>query len=295
MWFSSFKKNFKKKKKKGIKEKETYIKYRKSIGGIKMKSIKSMLSSPKRIALFAVCAVLIIAVIAFSVLYAIGSIANNQGIGLERATNVALQNAGYTESEVTGLRGHYDRDDNLKIYEIEFYADGFEYDYKVAAEDGTILEANRELTNQINGGTTGQNSSQGITSENNQQSGNSSNNQSDNSSQTQNNQSDNSSQTQNNQSSSAGQSQTQQSSGSSQGQQTADSSQYIGTEKAKQIALNHAGVSSSSATFTKTKLDRDDGIYVYEIEFISGEIDYDYEINATTGNVISFDTESIYD
>ena len=218
-----------------------------------MKSIKSMLSSPKRIALFAVCAVLIIAVIAFSVLYAIGSIANNQGIGLERATNVALQNAGYTESEVTGLRGHYDRDDNLKIYEIEFYADGFEYDYKVAAEDGTILEANRELTNQINGGTTGQNSSQGITSENNQQSGNSSNNQSDN------------------------------------------SSQYIGTEKAKQIALNHAGVSSSSATFTKTKLDRDDGIYVYEIEFISGEIDYDYEINATTGNVISFDTESIYD
>lgn len=229
-----------------------------------MKSIKSMLSSPKRIALFAVCAVLIIAVIAFSVLYAIGSIANNQGIGLERATNVALQNAGYTESEVTGLRGHYDRDDNLKIYEIEFYADGFEYDYKVAAEDGTILEANRELTNQINGGTTGQNSSQGITSENNQQSGNSSNNQSDSSSQTQNNQS-------------------------------ADSSQYIGTEKAKQIALNHAGVSSSSATFTKTKLDRDDGIYVYEIEFISGEIDYDYEINATTGNVISFDTESIYD
>ena len=260
-----------------------------------MKSIKSMLSSPKRIALFAVCAVLIIAVIAFSVLYAIGSIANNQGIGLERATNVALQNAGYTESEVTGLRGHYDRDDNLKIYEIEFYADGFEYDYKVAAEDGTILEANRELTNQINGGTTGQNPSQGITSENNQQSGNSSNNQSDSSSQTQNNQSDNSSQTQNNQSSSAGQSQTQQSSGSSQGQQTADSSQYIGTEKAKQIALNHAGVSSSSATFTKTKLDRDDGIYVYEIEFISGEIDYDYEINATTGNVISFDTESIYD
>ncbi len=229
-----------------------------------MKSIKSMLSSPKRIALFAVCAVLIIAVIAFSVLYAIGSIANNQGIGLERATNVALQNAGYTESEVTGLRGHYDRDDNLKIYEIEFYVVGFEYDYKVAAEDGTILEANRELTNQINGGTTGQNSSQGITSENNQQSGNSSNNQSDSSSQTQNNQSDN-------------------------------SSQYIGTEKAKQIALNHAGVSSSSATFTKTKLDRDDGIYVYEIEFISGEIDYDYEINATTGNVISFDTESIYD
>ena len=275
MWFSSFKKILKKvfdfnllliftTHNKGIKEKETYIKYRKSIGGIKMKSIKSMLSSPKRIALFAVCAVLIIAVIAFSVLYAIGSIANNQGIGLERATNVALQNAGYTESEVTGLRGHYDRDDNLKIYEIEFYADGFEYDYKVAAEDGTILEANRELTNQINGGTTGQNSSQGITSENNQQSGNSSNNQSDSSSQTQNNQSDN-------------------------------SSQYIGTEKAKQIALNHAGVSSSSATFTKTKLDRDDGIYVYEIEFISGEIDYDYEINATTGNVISFDTESIYD
>lgn len=58
-----------------------------------MKSIKTMLSSPKKIALFAICAVLIIGILAFSVLYGVGAISNNQGIGLEKATNVALKDA----------------------------------------------------------------------------------------------------------------------------------------------------------------------------------------------------------
>ena len=230
-----------------------------------MKSIKSMLSSPKRIALFAVCAVLIIGVIAFSILYAVGSIANNQGIGLEKATNVALQNAGYSEAEVKGLKGHYDREDNLEVYEVEFYAGGFEYDYTIAADDGTILEANRELTNEI----TGSDSQQ--PSDNSQ------------------------SQTPEEDADSKDDSQAQDSQQSQQGQQPSDTSQYIGTEKAKELALTHSGVSSSSAVFTKTKLDRDDGVYVYEIEFQADTMEYAYEIDASTGNILSFDKESIYD
>ena len=66
---------------------------------------------------------------------------------------------------------------------------------------------------------------------------------------------------------------------------------YIGIAKAKTIALNHAKVSASKARGVKAELDRERGIYVYEVEFKSGRFEYDYTINATTGKVISFDKE----
>lgn len=79
-------------------------------------------------------------------------------------------------------------------------------------------------------------------------------------------------------------------SGSSSGtaSQSGGSSQdtnYISADKAQSIALQHAGVSASDATFRKAHLDRDDGIYVYELEFVSGDLEYDYEIHATTGAI----------
>ena len=62
--------------------------------------------------------------------------------------------------------------------------------------------------------------------------------------------------------------------------------------KAQEIALAHAGVKAADATITKSKLDYDDGRQVYEIEFIvssgTGYTDYDYEINAATGKIISY-------
>lgn len=70
---------------------------------------------------------------------------------------------------------------------------------------------------------------------------------------------------------------------------------YIGIDKAKSLALSNAGVKSSDATFTKAKLEKDDGVWLYEIEFISGSNEYEYEINALNGNVISHDMDSIYD
>lgn len=78
--------------------------------------------------------------------------------------------------------------------------------------------------------------------------------------------------------------------------QSANSS-YIGVEKAKSIALNHAGISEAEAKFLEIELDRDDYIKKYEISFRCGDFEYDYEINAETGKVISAEKEydSIYD
>jgi len=63
----------------------------------------------------------------------------------------------------------------------------------------------------------------------------------------------------------------------------------ISADRAKQIALSHAGV--GGASFTKVELDTDDGVAVYEIEFKVDNVEYDYEINAVSGAIISSKSE----
>jgi len=63
----------------------------------------------------------------------------------------------------------------------------------------------------------------------------------------------------------------------------------IGVEKAKEIALSHAGV--GSARFTKAKIDYENGIKVYEIEFKVGNMEYEYDINVSNGAIISSSAE----
>ena len=75
-----------------------------------------------------------------------------------------------------------------------------------------------------------------------------------------------------------------------QGGQAASSS-YIGEAKAKEIALNKAGVSASSATLVKCHLDRDDGWVIYDVEFRSGWTEYDFEIDAYTGDILQWDAD----
>lgn len=66
---------------------------------------------------------------------------------------------------------------------------------------------------------------------------------------------------------------------------------YIGVDKAKSIALNDSGVSASNASFVKAKLEEDDGFFLYEIEFISGRMEYEYEIDAKTGKILDRSAE----
>ena len=109
-----------------------------------MRDIKSVFSSPKKIVLFTLCSVLVIALIGGIAAFAITSVANNTGIGGEKASTIALDNAGLAEESVRGLRSRYEYDDGMKLYEVEFYAEGFEYDYLISADDGTILKSEKE-------------------------------------------------------------------------------------------------------------------------------------------------------
>lgn len=63
----------------------------------------------------------------------------------------------------------------------------------------------------------------------------------------------------------------------------------IGVERAKVIALKDANV--SNVTFVKAKLERDNGVMVYDVEFYKGNVEYDYEIEATTGRILEKDRD----
>lgn len=64
---------------------------------------------------------------------------------------------------------------------------------------------------------------------------------------------------------------------------------YIGYDKAKEIALNHANVTDVSNY--KIEIDYDN-VIVYEIEFRYNNIEYEYEINATTGDIVKYDIDN---
>lgn len=64
----------------------------------------------------------------------------------------------------------------------------------------------------------------------------------------------------------------------------------ITAEDAKAKALAHAGLAETDVTFIKAELDRDDGRLVYDVEFYTADYkEYDYEIDAATGEVVSYD------
>jgi len=74
-------------------------------------------------------------------------------------------------------------------------------------------------------------------------------------------------------------------------QETTAPSADIGIDKAKAIALAHAGLSRDKVSFVKAELDYEDGIKVYDIEFYSGNVEYDYEISVADGSIISADRD----
>lgn len=69
---------------------------------------------------------------------------------------------------------------------------------------------------------------------------------------------------------------------------TTSTTTTITQEKAKEIALLKAG---GKGTVTKLKLDREDGIMVWEVEIKDGRWEYEMEINAQTGSIIKFEKD----
>ena len=286
-----------------------------------MKKITAMLNSTVKIAGFAACAVLLIGLIVFGTIQASAGINENKTIGMDKGVNVALQDAGFKAENVSNLSAHYDTEDGTSVYEVSFTANGFEYEYIIKASNGKILEADRdavkdsapkdtktkqpaksETTSSGDGISlkeaknialkhAGISSSEAtfVKAKKDYEDGiqvyeiefYSGNTEYDYEIRVSNGEIisyDKDIENYSIPSKNSGSSQT-------------PSSNYIGADKAKSIALKDAGLSSSSVTFTKAKLDREDGVRVYEIEFFTSDKEYEYEINASSGKIRDKDVE----
>lgn len=176
-------------------------------------------------------------------------------IGRNEALEVALKDAGVAEEDATRLQVSEDRDDGRKVYDVRFDVENTAYDYEIQASDGTILSSETERTS---GTITGQGNDSGNTAGNTAGSGN------DGTSQ-------NTGGTQN------------------QTQNGTTASVAISAEQAMQIALDR--VPGATSNDIRMKLDYDDGYYRYEGDIIYQQREYDFEIDANTGNILEWSEE----
>jgi len=65
----------------------------------------------------------------------------------------------------------------------------------------------------------------------------------------------------------------------------ATDTKYISIDKVKEIVFKEAKVKEENATFFEAELDFEYGKMIYEVEFKVGSIEYDYELDAITGEL----------
>lgn len=73
--------------------------------------------------------------------------------------------------------------------------------------------------------------------------------------------------------------------------QTAAPGAAITKEQAQEIALEHAGFTADQVKYLRADYEIDDGVPQYEVQFHQDHWEYDYEINAETGDIQSYDRD----
>ena len=66
----------------------------------------------------------------------------------------------------------------------------------------------------------------------------------------------------------------------------------LSAEEARKIALGHAGLAAGEADWLHTELEADERIPHYDIEFHHGHWEYEYEIHAETGDILSWEKDT---
>ena len=86
----------------------------------------------------------VVIVIALMLALNVTAFADSGKLTLEQAKQAALDYAGVKASEATFTRAYPDWDNGRSIYDIEFYANGTEYDMDVDAFTGRITDYSTE-------------------------------------------------------------------------------------------------------------------------------------------------------
>lgn len=211
-------------------------------------------------------AIVAVALIAGVSIYATTSSAD-AGITEAEAKQIALAEVpGADTSHITKFQK--DEDDGRLEYDIEIVYDGYEYDFEISAEDGTIFDRSKEVADEDDIAKINNESSNKDAVSNQSSNGNG-----------------------NGNSGTNGNNQTvvvtpKESSGGQSGQ----NSSGISMEQAKRIALAEVPGATAS-NITKADRDDDDGYIEYEIEIKYNGYEYDFEISGKSGKIISKDIE----
>jgi len=65
----------------------------------------------------------------------------------------------------------------------------------------------------------------------------------------------------------------------------------LSPEEAQAIALAHAGFTADQVRFLRTEYESDDRVPRYDVSFREGPWEYEYEIHAETGAILSFEKD----
>ena len=281
--------------------------------------MKSLFSTPKKVIILVICAVVVIA--AASVIAVKSTL-----ITKAEAKTVALRDAGLSEAEASALRTQLEFDDGHFQYEVDFYSNGTEYEYLIQAKNGEIIareiDSGRNSNNdpmQPQGSAGNQPDKEGDSTVQSQEvsldgakaaalkdAGVS---ESDVTYKKAELDYDHGTQVYDIEfytsdteyeyeiDASGGTvlekniEQFQIQTNPTNSDINSSGNNYIGVDRAKEIALNHAQLNESDVQFVKAKLENDDGGAEYEIEFNSGRKEYDYTIDAVSGNIIEYDAD----
>ena len=213
-----------------------------------MLQIRQFFNTRKRALTSSAVAVAILALAGTGTAFATETVARNTSIGSGNAQNFAFADAGVDPTSATGIRTEFDFEQGQFIYEVEFLANGTEYEYWIKASDGSIVKKEQDLIDPTIS------SAQKTTTPSTPQD-------------------------------------TQQSTPAQTQQSAPAQAQQISIDTAKATAVSHAGFQTADVTFSKAKLDHEDGRTIYEIEFFNNHVEYEYEIDAITGSVLKSDSD----
>ncbi|MER2064409.1 MAG: PepSY domain-containing protein, partial [Alkalibacterium sp.] len=181
---------------------------------------------------------------------------------IEEALTVALEHAGVDRESVTMEDSEWDDDD--QIIELEFFTKNTAFDYDIHAMTGDILEAEQESRDSKSSNKTVSKTADKAAETTNAK------------------EKKTDAPTEKN-------NETKQNTKTEPKKKVQTSPAYIGLDKAKQIALAHAGEALSSVRFDDQELDKDDQLY--ELEFASSDTEYEYDIDALSGKIVNVEKE----
>ena len=204
-------------------------------------------------------------------------------IGIEAAKETALKSAGLTEDQADFSTAGLDSRDGTFFYQVNFEAEGMEYDYAIDAVTGVVIEENSVAADdgaEATGAAASEAETSGAAADDGAEAVGAAASK------------DAAGDAASSAVQASGAAQASETAQTSAAAQNASDSGMIGEEKAKEIALNHAGLSEDQTQRLLVKRDYDDGRSIYEVEFYGeGRDEYDYEIDAATGEIVAFDSD----